>query len=137
MKYLQWMLCTIQTIISCNEYLFSESPHESQQYDSRLDEELKPSDMDLPVSADRSPTKSPYSIVKDEDDEEILNKDFPDEIPIIDTQPLKGRPLSSVSSTSQTDRKDFTKKKQDGNIVLNYLKKNRYDDSGKSIFFFN
>lgn len=98
-----------------------------------MDEVSKPSSTDLPVSVDRSPTKSPYSVAKDEDDDEILNKDFPDEIPIIDTRPLKGRPLSSNSSSARSDRKDSAKKKE-SNVVLNYLRKNRYDDTGKNDF---
>ena len=95
-----------------------------------MDKESKPTSTDLRVSVETSLTKSPYSVVKDEDDEEILNKDYPDEIPIIDTQALKGRPLSSVSST-RSDVKYSTKKKPEGK-VLSYLKKNRYDDSGMS-----
>ncbi|XP_052105827.1 dynein axonemal heavy chain 6-like isoform X2 [Mytilus californianus] len=104
------------------------SPHSSQHLESGMDEISKPSSTDLPVSAERSPTKSPYSVAKDEDDDEILNKDFPDEIPIIDTRPLKGRPLSSNSSSARSDRKDSAKKKE-SNVILNYLKKNRYDDT--------
>lgn len=97
-----------------------------------MDKESKPTSTDPRVSVGRSSTKSPYSVLKDEDDEEILNKDYPDEIPIIDTRALKGRPLSSVSST-RSDVKDSTKKKPEGNIVLSYLKRNRYDDSGMSM----